>query len=42
MKSVRRLGSEPAGVPLSADDLIEFHAARLLLLVALLTHAFVL
>lgn len=35
MKSVRRLGSEPAGVPLAADDLIEFHAARLLLLVAL-------
>jgi hypothetical protein len=34
MKSARRLSQVPAGSPLLSDDLIEFHAARLLLLVA--------
>ncbi len=32
MKSISNLGQEPAGLPVSADDLLEFHAARLLLL----------
>lgn len=32
MKSIRNLGSQPAGIPVAADDLLEFHAARLLLL----------
>ncbi|SFH29624.1 hypothetical protein SAMN04488020_109166 [Palleronia marisminoris] len=32
MKSLDRLGSKPASLPLSADDVVEFHAARLLLL----------
>lgn len=32
MKSVQNLNADPIGVPLSADDLLEFHAARLLLL----------
>ena len=35
MKSVRRLSQIAAGNPLASDDLIEFHAARLLLLIAL-------
>jgi hypothetical protein len=33
VKSVRNLRTAPAGVALVADDLLEFHAARLLLLV---------
>ena len=32
MKSVRALGSTPRSLPLSADDITELHAARLLLL----------
>src|SRR5207249_2780024 len=32
MKSLKNINDVPAGVPLSADDLLEFHAARLLLL----------
>ncbi|WP_130731046.1 hypothetical protein [Komagataeibacter xylinus] len=32
MKSIHSLGSQPASLPLSADDILEFHAARLMLL----------
>jgi hypothetical protein len=32
MKSLNNLEKEPAGIPLLADDVLEFHAARLLLL----------
>jgi len=32
MKSLANLANTPAGVPLLADDVLEFHAARLLLL----------
>jgi DNA-binding PadR family transcriptional regulator len=32
MKSINNLQKEPAGTPLLADDVLEFHAARLLLL----------
>jgi hypothetical protein len=32
MKSIANVGNEPAGTALLADDLLEFHAARLLLL----------
>ncbi len=32
MKSIKNLYQEPAGIPLLADDVLEFHAARLLLL----------
>jgi len=32
MKSLKNLGDAPAGLPIAADDLLEFHAARLLLL----------
>jgi hypothetical protein len=32
MKPIRALLHQPAGVPLVADDVLEFHAARLLLL----------
>lgn len=32
MKSLARLGDQPASLPLAADDILEFHAARLLLL----------
>lgn len=32
MKSASRLAHEPAGFPVLADDVLEFHAARLLLL----------
>lgn len=35
MKSVRNLRAVPAGSTLAADDLLEFHAARILLLVRL-------
>jgi hypothetical protein len=35
MKSLNRLGSRPVSLPLSADDVVEFHAARLLLLLNL-------
>lgn len=33
MKSLAHLGTQPASLPLAADDILEFHAARLLLLV---------
>lgn len=32
MRSLRRVGSRPVSLPLLADDIVEFHAARLLLL----------
>lgn len=32
MKSINNLQKEPAGTPLLADDVLEFHAARLMLL----------
>jgi hypothetical protein len=32
MRSINRIGSRPVSLPLSADDILEFHAARLLLL----------
>lgn len=32
MRSLRNLGRQPAALPVFADDLLEFHAARLLLL----------
>jgi hypothetical protein len=32
VKSLARLGGQPASLPLAADDILEFHAARLLLL----------
>ena len=32
MRSIKHLGMRPAGLPLLADEVIEFHAARLLLL----------
>lgn len=35
MRSLNRLGSRPVSLPLSADDVVEFHAARLLLLLNL-------
>lgn len=34
MKSVKRLGNYSVGLPLLADDVLEFHAARLLLLLS--------
>jgi len=35
MKSMQELSKVPAGMPLLADDIIEFHAARLLLLLGI-------
>ncbi|PWG03494.1 hypothetical protein [Sphingosinicella humi] len=32
MRSLNRLGAQPASLPLAADDVLEFHAARLMLL----------
>jgi DNA-binding PadR family transcriptional regulator len=32
MRSLNRVGSQPMSLPLSADDIVEFHVARLLLL----------
>lgn len=32
MRSLDRLGAQPASLPLAADDVLEFHAARLMLL----------
>jgi hypothetical protein len=32
MKSIKNLNAEPAGLPILADDVLEFHAGRLLLL----------
>ncbi|TWT64381.1 hypothetical protein [Rubinisphaera italica] len=32
MKSIQNIDNNPIGVPLTADELLEFHAARLLLL----------
>lgn len=34
MKSLRNLASRPAAAPLAADDVVEFHAGRLLLLLS--------
>jgi DNA-binding PadR family transcriptional regulator len=34
MKSLNRIGTRPVSLPLSADDIVEFHAARLLLLLS--------
>ena len=31
MKSINHIGFAPASLPLSADDVVEFHAARILL-----------
>jgi hypothetical protein len=35
MKSLHHLGNQSLGLPLSADSVVEFHAARLLLLLNL-------
>lgn len=35
MKSIKNMGDEPAGTPIVADDVLEFHAARLLMLLHL-------
>jgi hypothetical protein len=35
MKSLRNQSTQPASVPLIADDILEFHAARVLLLIAI-------
>lgn len=35
MKSMQELSKVPAGMPLLADDIVEFHAARLLLLLGI-------
>lgn len=32
MRSINRIGTQPMSLPLSADDIVEFHAARLILL----------
>lgn len=34
MRSLNRVGTQPSSLPLSADDIVEFHAARLLLLMS--------
>jgi hypothetical protein len=33
MKSIQHIGEEPVSLPLPADSIVEFHAARLLLLI---------
>jgi hypothetical protein len=33
MRSLNRIGTQPMSLPLSADDIVEFHAARLMLLI---------
>lgn len=35
MRALGRVGTRPVSLPLSADDIVEFHAARLLLLLSL-------
>ena len=35
MKSLARLGGHSVSLPLAADDIVEFHAARLLLLLSI-------
>jgi hypothetical protein len=35
MRSIKKLGTQPASLPVLADDITEFHAARLLLLLKL-------
>lgn len=35
MKSFKKIGVQPASIPVLADDILEFHAARLLLLLSL-------
>src|SRR5579862_357268 len=34
MRSLNRLGARPVSLPMLADDIVEFHAARLLLLLS--------
>jgi hypothetical protein len=35
MKSINRIGMQSVGLPLAADEILEFHAARLLLLLSI-------
>lgn len=35
MRSLSRLGARPVSLPLTADDIVEFHAGRLLLLISI-------
>ena len=35
MRCLIRIGTQPVSLPLSADDIVEFHAARLLLLMSI-------
>ena len=35
MKSIKQIGFAPVSLPLSADNIVEFHAARILLLISL-------
>jgi hypothetical protein len=35
MKSINKIGCSPASLPLPADEILEFHAARLLLLLSI-------
>jgi len=35
MKSINHIGFAPVSLPLSADNIVEFHAARILLLISL-------
>jgi hypothetical protein len=35
MRSLNRIGARPVSLPLLADDIVEFHAARLLLLISI-------
>jgi hypothetical protein len=35
MRSLNRVGTQPMSLPLSADDIVEFHAARLILLMSI-------
>ena len=34
MKSINHIGFAPVSLPLSADNIVEFHAARILLLIS--------
>src|SRR3984957_7652819 len=35
MRSMRHIGHSPVSLPLAADNIVEFHAARILLLISL-------
>jgi hypothetical protein len=35
MKSIKNIGNTPAGINLTSDEIIEFHAARILLLISI-------